>query len=345
MILVLDFGSQYTQLIARRVREAGVYCEIHPFNAGEQKIAALAPEGLILSGGPASVYDPDAPNIDRRLLDGRPVLGICYGMGILCQLDGGRVARADRREYGPADLLVDDDSDLFAGLDGSGAQRVWMSHGDRMESLPRGYEVIAHSANSPIAAIRDHDRRRFGLQFHPEVVHTPQGTQILRNFLFRVCGCKADWTMEGFVEREVATIRQRVGEGRVICALSGGVDSTVTAALIQRAIGDRLVCVFVDNGLLRKDEFAEVTRIYREQFGFDLRAVDASAKFLKRLRGEEEPEPAAPHVTIAPFIRVFWNFTPVARSITFPFFTPSKVQSMSLTSSIVERSNPRMYSP
>ena len=151
-ILVLDFGSQYTQLIARRVREAGVYCEIHPFNAGEQKIAGLAPEGLILSGGPASVYDPDAPNIDRRLLDGRPVLGICYGMGILCQLDGGRVARADRREYGPADLLVDDDSDLFAGLDGSGAKRVWMSHGDRMESLPRGYQVIAHSANSPIAA-------------------------------------------------------------------------------------------------------------------------------------------------------------------------------------------------
>jgi GMP synthase (glutamine-hydrolysing) len=304
MILVLDFGSQYTQLIARRVREAGVYCEIHPFNAGEQKIAALAPEGLILSGGPASVYDPDAPNIDRRLLDGRPVLGICYGMGILCQLDGGRVARADRREYGPADLLVDDDSDLFAGLDGSGAKRVWMSHGDRMESLPRGYEVIAHSANSPIAAIRDHDRRRFGLQFHPEVVHTPQGTQILRNFLFRVCGCKADWTMEGFVEREVAAIRQRVGEGRVICALSGGVDSTVTAALIQHAIGDRLVCVFVDNGLLRKDEFAEVTRIYREQFGFDLRAVDASAKFLKRLRGEEEPERKRKIIGVT-FIEVF----------------------------------------
>ena len=304
MILVLDFGSQYTQLIARRVREAGVYCEIHPFNAGEQKIAALAPEGLILSGGPASVYDPDAPNIDRRLLDGRPVLGICYGMGILCQLDGGRVARADRREYGPADLLVDDDSDLFAGLDGPGAKRVWMSHGDRMESLPRGYEVIAHSANSPIAAIRDHDRRRFGLQFHPEVVHTPQGTQILKNFLFRVCGCKADWTMEGFVEREVAAIRQRVGEGRVICALSGGVDSTVTAALIQRAIGDRLVCVFVDNGLLRKDEFAEVTRIYREQFGFDLRAVDASAKFLKRLRGEEEPERKRKIIGVT-FIEVF----------------------------------------
>ncbi|HUE40275.1 MAG TPA: glutamine-hydrolyzing GMP synthase [Candidatus Binatia bacterium] len=304
MILVLDFGSQYTQLIARRVREAGVYCEIHPFHLGEKKLTELDPEGLILSGGPASVYDADAPKIDAQLLDGRPVLGICYGMGLLTQLDGGRVARAERREYGPADLLVDDDSDLFAGLDGTGPRRVWMSHGDRMESLPRGYQVIAHSANSPIAAIRDQARRRFGLQFHPEVVHTPQGAQVLRNFLFRVCGCKADWTMEGFVEREVAAIRARVGGGKVICALSGGVDSTVTAALVQRAIGDRLICVFVDNGLLRKNEFVEVTALYREHFGFNLRAVDASAKFLKRLRGEEEPERKRKIIGVT-FIEVF----------------------------------------
>jgi GMP synthase (glutamine-hydrolysing) len=304
MILVLDFGSQYTQLIARRVREAGVYCEIHPFHVGAEKIASLDPAGLILSGGPASVYDADAPRIDAELLDGRPVLGICYGMGLLTQIDGGRVARATRREYGPADLVVDDDSDLFAGLEGSGPKRVWMSHGDRMESLPRGYQIIGHSANSPIAAIRDQARRRFGLQFHPEVVHTPQGGQMLRNFLFRVCGCQADWTMEGFVEREVAAIRERVGEGRVICALSGGVDSTVTAALVQRAIGDRLVCVFVDNGLLRKNEFGEVTRIYRQHFGFNLRAVDASAKFLKRLRGEREPERKRKIIGVT-FIEVF----------------------------------------
>ncbi len=288
MILVLDFGSQYTQLIARRVREAGVYCEIHPFNVSREKIAAMAPEGLILSGGPASVYDPNAPKIDAAVLDGQPVLGICYGMGILCQLEGGRVARADHREYGPAEIVIDDADDLLAGFEAP--ERVWMSHGDRMEALPRGYQAIAHSGNSPIAAFRDPTRRRFGVQFHPEVAHTPRGAEILRNFLFRVCHAKADWTMEGFVEREVRTIRERVGEGSVICALSGGVDSTVTAALVQQAIGDRLVCVFVDNGLLRKDEFQEVTQVYREHFGFNLRAVDASAKFLDRLKGIEDPE-------------------------------------------------------
>jgi GMP synthase (glutamine-hydrolysing) len=290
MILVLDFGSQYTQLIARRVREAGVYCEIHPFNLGAERIAALDPEGLILSGGPASVYDPEAPKIDATLLDGRPVLGICYGMGVLCELGGGRVARAERREYGPAELTIDDDRDLFAGLDGGRSQRVWMSHGDRIEIIPPGYRIIAHSPNSPVAAFCDAAGRRFGLQFHPEVVHTPHGAQVLRNFLFRICRCKTDWTMEGFVEREVAAIRTRVGKKRVICALSGGVDSTVTAALVQRAVGDRLVCVFVDNGLLRKNEFAEVTSVYREHFGFNLRAIDASQRFLKRLASEEDPE-------------------------------------------------------
>ncbi|MGH7819454.1 MAG: glutamine-hydrolyzing GMP synthase, partial [Candidatus Binatia bacterium] len=252
MILVLDFGSQYTQLIARRVREAGVYCEIHPFNVKRETVAALDPAGIILSGGPASVYDADAPRIERSLVDGRPVLGICYGMGILCQLEGGRVARAERREYGPADVEVLEARDLFAGLSGGGTERVWMSHADRMEAIPPGWQVIARSPNSPIAAFRDPEGRRFGLQFHPEVAHTPHGGEILRNFLFRVCRCPADWSMESFVEREVRAIRERVGADRVICALSGGVDSTVTAALIHRAIGERLVCAFVDNGLLRK---------------------------------------------------------------------------------------------
>ena len=303
MILVLDFGGQYTQLIARRVREAGVYCEIHPFNLDPDKIAAMRPEGLILSGGPASVYDADAPKIDAAVLDGRPALGICYGMGLLCQLGGGRVARAERREYGPADLVIDDDSDLFAGL-GAGTQRVWMSHGDRMETMPAGYEIIAHSPNSPIAAFRDHDGRRFGVQFHPEVMHTPHGTEMLRNFLFRVCRCRPDWTMEGFVEREVAEIRRRVGKGKVLCALSGGVDSTVTAALVKRAIGDQLVCAFVDNGLLRKGEFEQVVRIYREQLGLDVRAIDASERFLKRLRGVDDPEKKRKIIGVT-FIEVF----------------------------------------
>ncbi len=213
MILVLDFGSQYTQLIARRVREAGVYCEIHPFNAGAEKIAQLKPDGLILSGGPASVYDRDAPRIDGALLDGRPVLGICYGMGLLCQLDGGRVARADRREYGPAELLIDDDSDLFVGLGTGGAERVWMSHGDRMESMPRGYEAIAHSSNSPIAAFRDRSRRRFGVQFHPEVVHTPRGARSCRTSCSASAAARPTGRWRASSSARWRRIRERVGRG------------------------------------------------------------------------------------------------------------------------------------
>ncbi|MEA2625935.1 MAG: hypothetical protein QOD06_1980 [Candidatus Binatota bacterium] len=304
MILILDFGSQYTQLIARRVREAGVYCEIHPYGISPARVAALAPEGLILSGGPASVYDPAAPRVGAEVLDGRPVLGICYGMGLLVDLHGGRVAGADRREYGPAEVIVDEAHDLFAGFTPGEAERVWMSHGDRMEALPRGWRVLAHTANSPVAAFGDDSGRRFGLQFHPEVVHTPRGDEILRNFLFHICRCEPSWSMEGFVERETERIRERVGQGRVICALSGGVDSTVTAALVHRAIGDRLVCVFVDNGLLRKNECAEVTQVYQERFGFDVRVVDASERFLARLRGVEDPERKR-KIIGATFIEVF----------------------------------------
>jgi GMP synthase (glutamine-hydrolysing) len=304
MIVVLDFGSQYTQLIARRIREAGVYCEIHPFSITRERLEALAPQGIVLSGGPASVYDPGAPRIEPHLLDGYPVLGICYGMGILCQIGGGRVAPAERREYGPADVEILDDSDLFAGLSGGGVERVWMSHGDRMEEMPPGWRVLARSENSPVAAFRDPSGKRFGLQFHPEVAHTPHGAEILRNFLFRICGCRPDWTMEGFVERAVSRIRERVREGRVLCALSGGVDSTVTAALVHRAIGERLIGVFVDNGLLRKDEATEVTRVYREHLGFRVEAVDASRRFLERLRGVEDPERKR-KIVGATFVEVF----------------------------------------
>ena len=290
MILILDFGSQYTQLIARRVRELHVYCEIHPYSLPLERIKAMQPEGIILSGGPSSVYDEGAPLPAREVVDlGPPVLGICYGMNVLNLFGGGAVGRAPRREYGPAELVVDDARDLFAGFD-HGTVPVWMSHGDKMESVPRGWQVLAHSANSPIAAMVDPERHRFGVQFHPEVVHTPRGKEVLANFLFRICKAKADWTMENFVEHETARIRARVGRAGVVCALSGGVDSTVTAALVHRAIGDQLTCIFVDNGVLRRDEAQRVMDFLHEAFHFRIKAVDAGARFLKRLQGVEDPE-------------------------------------------------------
>lgn len=290
MILILDFGSQYTQLIARRVREARVYCEIHPYSLPLDKMRALRPEGIILSGGPASVYEDGAPLPDRGVTDlGVPVLGVCYGMGVLTLFAGGQVARAPRREYGPADLVVDDASDLFAGFEYA-TTPVWMSHGDKSEAAPRGWQVLAHSANSPIAAFADPDRRLFGVQFHAEVAHTPRGKEILANFLFRICHAQADWTMENFVEQETARIRARVGTAGVVCALSGGVDSTVTAALVHRAIGDQLTCIFVDNGVLRLDEAQRVMEFLRQHFHFRIKMVPAGPKFLQRLKGVEDPE-------------------------------------------------------
>jgi GMP synthase (glutamine-hydrolysing) len=290
MILILDFGGQYTQLIARRVREAKVYCEIHPYSLPLQRIRELNPEGIILSGGPASVYDEGAPLPSRSVTElDVPMLGICYGMGVLNLFGGGTVGRAGRREYGPASLTVDDAGDLFAGLEG-GSTPVWMSHGDVMEALPPGWQVLAHSSNSPIAAFADAARRRFGVQFHPEVVHTPRGSEILANFLFRVCQARPDWTMENFIERESARIRARVGRAGVVCALSGGVDSTVTAAVVHRAVGDQLTCIFVDNGVLRRDEAQRVMDFLRRSFHFRIQVVDAGTRFLGRLRGVEDPE-------------------------------------------------------
>jgi GMP synthase (glutamine-hydrolysing) len=292
MILVLDFGSQYTQLIARRVREQHVYCEIHPFNVPLATVRKLAPEGIILSGGPSSVYAEGAPLPDPAILAiGVPILGICYGMNVLNFLAGGRVARADHREYGAARITIDDASDLFEGItdlvDGS---TVWMSHGDRMETLAPGWKVLAHSGNSPIAACGDAEHRRYGIQFHPEVHHSEQGTAVLRNFLFRVCDANPTWTMEGFVGEEVERIRMAVGDQRVICALSGGVDSAVTAAIVDRAVGDRLTCVFVDNGVLRAGEADRVAEAFRDRFGDRLRVVDARQRFLSALAGVEDPE-------------------------------------------------------
>lgn len=290
MILILDFGSQYTQLIARRVREARVYCEIHPYNLAPEQIGHLSPKGIILSGGPASVYAENAPRIKREVLDANvPVLGICYGMGILNNIFGGEVERAEKREFGRAQLIIDDSRDLFAGFVPGEETRVWMSHGDKMTSLPAGWRVLAHSANSPIAAFSDLSRRLFGVQFHPEVVHTERGREILHNFLFRICRCQPIWTMESFIDRSVREIRERVDGQGVVCALSGGVDSAVVALLVSRAIGDRLTCIFVDNGLLRAHEAEEVREVF-SRFPLALRCVDATESFLRNLYGVEDPE-------------------------------------------------------
>jgi GMP synthase (glutamine-hydrolysing) len=307
MILVLDFGSQYTQLIARRIREANVYCEIHPFSVGLDKIAELNPEGIILSGGPASVYQENAPKVKREVFDVPvPILGICYGMGVINLASGGQVARADHREYGPADLMIDSDADLFYGFRKNDPLRVWMSHGDKMTAVPSGWSSLAHSGNSPIAAFADPTRRFFGVQFHPEVAHTPRGKEILDNFVFRICGCKPDWTMEHFIEISVQKIRDQVGNGRVLCALSGGVDSSVAATLVYRAIKDRLICVFVNNGLLREREAERVRQLFSERFGSSFRYVDASDAFLSDLSGIEDPEIKRKKVGYK-FIEVFEN--------------------------------------
>jgi GMP synthase (glutamine-hydrolysing) len=305
MILILDFGSQYSQLIARRVREAHVYCELHPFDLPIERIAALRPDGVILSGGPASVYQADAPLSDPRLAElGVPLLGICYGMGVLVQEDGGAMARAAAREFGPADLEIDDAADLFAGFAVGQHTPVWMSHGDRLERLPRGWTAFAHSANSPVAACADRARRRYGIQFHPEVAHTPRGRELLENFVLRICGARAEWTMENFVERETERIRARVGAAGVVCGLSGGVDSTVTAALVHRAIGDRLTCIFVDNGVLRRGEAMRVVQVLGDAFHFRIKAIDAGRRFLDRLAGVSDPERKR-RIIGATFVEVF----------------------------------------
>ena len=305
MIVVLDFGSQYTQLIARRVREARVYCEIHPFDTAIEKLRRLEPAGIILSGGPASVYGSGAPRVGAELFRlPVPFLGICYGMGLINQAMGVGVAEATEREYGLADLAIDDHADLFAGLGRDGPQSVWMSHGDRMTALPAGWSVLAHTGNSPIAAFADDRRRFYGLQFHPEVVHTRNGRTILDNFLFRICGCAADWDMEHFASAAVERIRAQVGDARVLCGLSGGVDSSVAATLVHRAIGDRLVCVFVNNGLLRQGEPETVSQVMGERFGAGFRYVDASRRFVDALEGVEDPEEKRKRIGNL-FIRVF----------------------------------------
>ena len=290
-VLIIDFGSQYTQLIARRVREAQVYCEIHPPSRSVDWIRAWGPKGIILSGGPNSVYGEKVPTADPALLElGVPVLGVCYGMQLLAQLSGGNVVRAERREYGRA-ALQPLGGRLFRGFDPGESTQVWMSHGDHVDVAPPGYRVTASTDNAPVAAIEHETRPVHGIQFHAEVAHTPRGGEILANFLFDICAITPDWTAGHFIELEVERIRRTVGpEARVICGLSGGVDSAVAAALVHRAVGDRLTCIFVDHGLLRLHERDQVEQTFRRHLGIDLRVVDASALFLDRLAGVADPE-------------------------------------------------------
>ncbi|MGH7607032.1 MAG: glutamine-hydrolyzing GMP synthase [Gemmatimonadales bacterium] len=318
-ILVLDYGSQFTQLIARRIREAHVYCEIHPATRGTDLafVRDFAPRGIILSGGPSSVFDPGAPTAAPGLLDlGIPVLGICYGMQLVARLAGGTVTPSQAREYGRAEITVRErDAGLFAGFEPDARTTVWASHGDRLDAPPPQFRVTATSPNAPVAAMQHATKPIFGVLFHPEVAHTPRGGEILNNFLFGIAGCTPDWTPGHYVEQEVARIGALVGPaGRAICGLSGGVDSAVAAALVHRAIGDRLTCIFVDHGLLRLGERAQVERTFRAHLGIDLRVIDATRRFLKALAGVADPEEKRRRIGHT-FIDVFED---AARHVTGP---------------------------
>ena len=302
-VLILDFGSQYNQLIARRIREQQVFCKIVPHHISFEALQTESPRALVFSGGPASVYQRRAPSCDERILSsGLPILGICYGMQLLGKYFGGKVTASQKREYGHAELTVDDQEDLFWGL--PSRIRAWMSHGDSIKTLPSGFKTLGHTESTPHAAMADRRRRLYGVQFHPEVHHTEQGNRILSNFLFKVCGLKGDWSIRSYLEESVSRIRQIVGKEKVVCGLSGGVDSSVAATLLHRAIGGQLTCVFVDNGLLRKNEKETVREVFGRHFKMHLRVVDARRRFLRKLAGVEDPERKR-KIIGNEFIRVF----------------------------------------
>lgn len=288
-ILIIDFGSQYTQLITRRIREANVYSEIHPHTITLEKVKQIDPVGILLSGGPMSVYDNDSPDIDKSILElNIPTLGICYGLQLICKKLNGKVDSANDREYGRARLIISDISPLFEGV--KKESYVWMSHGDYLTEPPAGFNVIAKSDHSPICAISDGNRKIYGVQFHPEVAHTDEGDKIIKNFLFKICGCKGDWTPHNFVEESISRIKENVGSNKVICALSGGVDSTVAAVLVKKAIGDNLICIHVDTGLMRKDESEKIGKLFDEKLNLNHIHIDATELFLKKLSGISDPE-------------------------------------------------------
>ncbi|MEA2063966.1 MAG: glutamine-hydrolyzing GMP synthase, partial [Gemmatimonadota bacterium] len=285
-VVILDFGAQYTKLIARSVREQHVYCEIVPFSVTAESLRKMNPGAIILSGGPSSIYENDAPRCDEAIFDlGIPVLGICYGLQLIGRSRGAAVRRARKREYGKAMLQVEDFESLFSGFEDDASTQVWMSHGDSLESLPAGFKVLAATVNCPFAAIGNAEDSIYGVQFHPEVVHSVRGSRLIANFLFRIAGCAPDWTAGSFIEQATASITAQAGDSRVICGLSGGVDSSVAAMLVHRAIGDKLTCIFVDNGLLRKNERASVESTFRHHYHIDLVCVDAGELFLTALAG------------------------------------------------------------
>lgn len=304
MIAILDFGSQYNQLIARRVRECRVYCEILPHTISPSELKAKSPKGIILSGGPASIFDKGVPVSDKGLFKlGLPVLGICYGMQLMAHQLGGKVTKSNLREYGKAMLDIrDPDSLLFKGL--KARQQIWMSHGDHITRTPKGFKISGSTANCSAAAMENPALKLYGVQFHPEVTHTVHGVTILRNFLFRIAGCKPDWTMGSFIEEEIRKIREQVGGGRVLCALSGGVDSSVLAVLIHKAIGDKLISIFVDNGLLRQGEVEEVTATFRDRYHLNFWVIHARDRFLNKLKGVTDPEKKR-KIIGTEFIRIF----------------------------------------
>jgi GMP synthase (glutamine-hydrolysing) len=331
-ILILDFGSQYTQLIARRVRELGVYCEIQRPDLPREAIEAFGPKGIILSGGPASVEAPGSPRCAPELFDlGVPVLGICYGLQLIAKMLGGRLDRTAHREFGPATVEVLEARGPFAGFKAGEGLKVWMSHGDRVDELPEGFVPIGRSANSPLAAAAHAHKPIYGLQIDPEVVHTPMGKEMLKSFLFEDCRVSGDWTMKSFVEESIGEIRRQVGEGRVICALSGGVDSSVVALLLHRALGERLQCIFVDNGLLRTGERAQVEGLFTGRFHVPLKTIDASQRFLDRLAGVVDPEKKRKligHEFIAVFEEAAREFTD-ARFLAQGTLYPDVIESVS----------------
>ncbi len=303
-ILILDYGSQFTQLIARRLREFNIYCEIHPYNVDLESVSTPTPKGIILSGSPKSVNDNDAPGLQQEILEWNvPILGVCYGLQLLAHTEiPGSVEKAEKREFGRAHLLVDDNSGILKDVENESV--VWMSHGDHIHELPASYQIVGHTENAAVAAVHHKEKEIYGVQFHPEVAHTDCGKQILHNFAFDICGLSGDWTANSFIDEQIESIRKQVGDDKVLCALSGGVDSTVVATLIHKAIGDQLECVFVDNGLLRKGEFEEVLELYIQDLELPVRGVDASELFLSRLHGVSDPEKKRKIIGVT-FIDVF----------------------------------------